>query len=1353
MIPHSTHVNTTLIPIVSPTIPPSPDYTPASPDYKPASPGYSPVSDTKSDPSEDPSSDHIPPLPATSLFISSNDDSTNNDILDTPPSLTHGTPLTEATLSTQRSPAASGALRRRVKVLAPGQPIPHGRLYRYHLNGLVYMMTARKRVGSLPTHCHAVRHSVDYSFSDHFSSDDSSRDSSLSSSSKTSSDSSTDVLFDFASSRSSSDHSLPAPSSGMRPSRHLYSLVLSIQRSSVAIFARPSHDSSYANHSRKRSRSPATFVPLSLPISGALSYAHADHLPSPKRIRSSEIAKDLEVSSEDRFEPYVPRGTDLEMDVYVVRSDGIDTDPEIQEEIDECIAYADALRDRGVDARVVVEAVDGDEVETGTRGPVEVRVNRVTHPVTTDDISEPVQEEGAIEAIKGIQRDQGYRIVATGQQSTNMLERIRELKRDNMRLRDIMDDARQCLTHDLEHRGHVNNLRNKSTADWQEHWELVTLPEILNPSWEMKEMEMEEIEMEEIEIEEINGNGNGGGNGYNFEGFMPARECTYQDFLKCQSLSFNGTEGVIGLTRWFENMETVFHISNCPEKYQVKRFQELVLLCTRLVSNEEDKVERFVGGLPDNIQGNVIATEPTKLQDEIHIANNLIDQKLKGYARSAENKKRLENNLRDNWGGMLDPFPTATSARMHNAVSCTVRCGNYKRVSHMTRNYKINVTLKTQRASAKNQPDTSYAVELTDGRISETNIVLRGCTLGLLGHPFDIDLTPVELGSFDVIIGIDWLVKYHALIVYDEKVFRIPYGDEVLIIQGDDCDGKSKSKLNIISCTKTQKYIQKGCQVYLAQVTLKKAKDKSKEKWLEDVSIVREFLKLFPEDFPGLPPARKVKFQIDLGPGAAPVARFPYRIAPAKMQELSTQLQELSEKGFIRPSSSPWGAPVLFVKKKDGSFQMCINRLTVKNRYPLTRIDDLFDQLQGSRVYSKIDLRSGYHQLRVREEDILKTAFRTGYGFLKITRPMTKLTQKSMKFYWGEKAVAAFQLLKQKLCSALILALPEGSENFGVYCEASHKGLGAVLMQKEKVIAYASSQLKVHKKNYTTHDIELGAVVFALKMWRHYLYATKCIVFTDHKRKVNMVADALSRKERSKLLQVRALVMTIGLNLPKHILSTQSKARKEENFINKHLHEEDTSKKLRIQYLKEVVSRNGVPVSIISDHEERFTSYFLKSLNKALGTRLDMSTTYHTSIKAASFEALFGCKCRSPICWAKVGDSQLTGPEIIHETTEKIVQIKSHIQSARDRQKSYADVRRKPIEFQVGDKVMLKVSPWKGKLLADEPLAISLDEIQVDDKLHFTEEPVKIMDREVKRLKQSRILIVKVCWNSRRGLE
>ncbi|GJX56991.1 putative reverse transcriptase domain-containing protein [Tanacetum coccineum] len=379
--------------------------------------------------------------------------------------------------------------------------------------------------------------------------------------------------------------------------------------------------------------------------------------------------------------------------------------------------------------------------------------------------------------------------------------------------------------------------------------------------------------------------------------------------------------------------------------------------------------------------GSVIAAKPTKLQDAIRIANNLMDQKLKGYARSSETKRRaytVENNEKMRYVGSL---PYCNKCKLHHVGQCTVRCGNCKRVGHMTRDCKVTVTPNTQRAPIGNQPgivcyecgrsghfrkdcpklrnqnrgnktgnkngnktenqtggneatarayaiggggtnpdsnvltgtfllnncyasmlfdsradrsfvsstfsalldvapstlDTSYAVELADGRISKTNFVLRGCTLGLLGHPFNINLMPVELGSFDVII-----------------------------VRGDDYDGRSKSKLNIISCTKTQKYIQKGCQVYLAQVTSKKTEDQSKEKWLEDVPIIREFPEVFPEDLPGLPPARQVKFQIDLVLGVAPVARSSYRLAPAELEKLSTQLQELSDKGFIRPSSSPW---------------------------------------------------------------------------------------------------------------------------------------------------------------------------------------------------------------------------------------------------------------------------------------------------------------------------------------------------------------------------------------------------------------------------------------------------------------
>ncbi|GJV66323.1 putative nucleotidyltransferase, ribonuclease H [Tanacetum coccineum] len=506
--------------------------------------------------------------------------------------------------------------------------------------------------------------------------------------------------------------------------------------------------------------------------------------------------------------------------------------------------------------------------------------------------------------------------------------------------------------------------------------------------------------------------------------------------------------------------------------------------------------------------------------------------------------------------------------------------------------------------------DTFYDIEMADGNLVSTNTVIKNCTLTLLDQPFEIDLMPIKLGRFDVVIGMDWLSKYHAKILCDEKVVHVPINDETLIIRGD----QSKTRLNLISCIKTEWYISLGCQVFMIQVIEKK----SDKKRLQDIPIVKEFSDVFPEDLPGLPPIRPVEFQIDLIPGAAPVARTPYRLAPSEMQELSNQLQELADRGFIRPSTSPWGAPVLFVKKKDEYFRMGIdyrelNKLTIKNRYPLPRMDDLLDQLQGSSVYSKIDLRSGYHQLRVRDEYISKTAFRTRYGhyefqvmpfgltnahvvfmnlmncvckpylekfvivfiddiliysrnkeehanhlriilellqkeklyakfskcdfwirivqflghlidsqglhvdpakieavknwtspttptevrqflglagyyrrfiegFSKIAKPLTKLTQKNKNYIWGEEQESAFQLLKQKLCEAPILALPEGNNDFVVYCDASLQGLGAVLMQREKVIAYASRQLKPHEENYTTHDLELGAVVFALKI-------------------------------------------------------------------------------------------------------------------------------------------------------------------------------------------------------------------------------------------------------------------------------
>nr|GEW06404.1 hypothetical protein [Tanacetum cinerariifolium] len=507
-----------------------------------------------------------------------------------------------------------------------------------------------------------------------------------------------------------------------------------------------------------------------------------------------------------------------------------------------------------------------------------------------------------------------------------------------------------------------------------------------------------------------------------------------------------------------------------------------------------------------------------------------------------------------------------------------------------------------------------------------------------------------------------------------------------------------------------------------SRLSAKKEEDKSKGKQLKDVPIVRDFPEVFPEDLLGLPQARPVEFQIDLIPGAAPVARA---------------------------LSSPWGAPVLFIKKKDGSFKMCIdyrelNKLTVKNRYPLPRIDNLFDQLQGSNVYSKIDLRLGYHQLRVREQDVPKTAFRTrgihvdltkiesikywaslktpmkirhflglaGYyrrfieRFLKIAKSMTKLTQKGISFDWGEKDEDAFQLINQKLCSAPILALLKGSKDFVVYCDASHKGLGVVLMQREKVIAYASRQLKINEKNYTTYDLELGSVVLALKIWRHYLYETKCIV------KANVVADALILQPAIPEWKWDNIMMDFITKIPKSsqgfdtIWVIVDRLTKSAYFLP--IRENDPLDKLARLYLNRIVARHIIPVSIICDRDGRFMSNFWKSFQKALGTELSMSTAYHPKTN---------------------GQSERT----IH-TLEDIL-------------------RACVIDFGKGwGSHTFHVSNLK-KCYADEALVMSLEGIHVDDKLQFVEEPVEIMKREIKRLKRSRIPLVKVCWNSRRGPE
>ncbi|GJZ02395.1 putative reverse transcriptase domain-containing protein [Tanacetum coccineum] len=448
--------------------------------------------------------------------------------------------------------------------------------------------------------------------------------------------------------------------------------------------------------------------------------------------------------------------------------------------------------------------------------------------------------------------------------------------------------------------------------------------------------------------------------------------------------------------------------------------EELQRMENEMVELESVKVDAYIRGLTDNIKGEVTSSKPTNLNEAVRMAHKLMEQKLQARNEMIleGNKRKWENFQSGNSSGKSNHKDNSCQSSQNNQKQgnaramtttpnegkvssgshpvcercftrhvgqCTIKCHKCGKVGHKARSYKEPMPKEGQARGSWRiswsfvdtrfssmldidpvKIDASYEVELADGRVVSTNTVLKGCTLNLVNHLFEIDLMPIELGTFDVIIGMDWLVKHDAVIVCGEKVVHIPYGNKTLTVESD----KGMSRLKVISCIKACKYIERGCHLFFAHVTEKKPK----EKRLEDVLVIRDFPEVFPDDLPGLPPSRQVEFRIDLVPGAAPVACVPYRLALSEMRELSEQLRELLEKGFIRPSSSPWGVPVLFVKKKDGSFQMC------------------------SSVYSKIDLRSGYHQLRIKEEDIPITAFRTRYGHFEFQVMLFGLTNAPAMF-------------------------------------------------------------------------------------------------------------------------------------------------------------------------------------------------------------------------------------------------------------------------------------------------------------------------------------------------------------------
>nr|GEV93522.1 putative reverse transcriptase domain-containing protein [Tanacetum cinerariifolium] len=1377
--PPATHIDTTLRPTETPTISP---IIPSSLNYTPASSEYSPASNTESDPSKDPLSDHIPPLPSISPFLLSIDDSSDSDIPDTPQSPTHGTPFTEITLSTYRSPAAS--------------------------------------------------------------------------------DSSTDALSNSSSSHSSLNHSSPVLPSGTRPSHHLCSLVSSILYSSVIITERLSHSSSFAGLYHKRSR---------------------------------------------------------------------------------------AKRD---DARVVVEAVDREEIETGTRGLVEVKGERVTHPAVPDDNPEPAQDEGAVE---------GHMIVATSQQSVVRSERISELERDNVRLRGTLDVA-------------INELIERQVAEALEACDAAKNLELFVEGGGEQEDGNRRNGNGGVNgnggngyrgngngggndngNNNGNGNGNGGGNGYNFGGPMPiARECTYQDFLKCQPLNFNGTEGVFGLTRWFEKIETVFHIitpskpvdslsmrdkhldtilamesdkfikscvenlvpnpsesegetgcdllacfttfsnvlfdadyefdsvddqslhnedidslldefaseltllksippgiddTDCHPKNEI-RFAEILLydnlsprppkefayessdadiqsFSPSPIPNEDKLPSNYSLSLPVNESFHfdilTFSRPPAKPPDDntgilnIEIMGDNSDQKVKDNQEKDKIRSKLnKNGKRGEADSVKDQSQSRQQKKEENTKMVPDDEDKVERfIGGIIRLLLLQTLRELQLGISQNSPMEEF---------QKTNVILRGCTLGLLGHPFDICLMPVELGSFDVIIGMDWLAKYHAVIICDEKIVRIPYGDE-------------------------------------------------EEKQLEDVPIVREFLEVFPKDLPGLPPTRQDEFQIDLVPGAASVARAPVGYSfDAKGESHSLHIRHLKvhEKNYTTHDLEL--RAVMFSLKMWRHYLYGTKCAMFTNHKSLKHILDQKElnmrQRRWLELLSNCDLKIRYHPGKANVvADILSAQ-----------------SEAKKENFITEDLHGMINKLEPRADGTLCL-----NNQSWILCYDDLRDLIMHKSHKSKYYIHPGSDKMYHdlKKPYWWPNMKTEIAT----------YVSKCLTCAKVKIEYQKPFVLLVQPEIPQY-KWENVTMDFMTKLPNRTTGHDTiwvivdRLTKSTYFLP--TREDDTLEKLMRQYLKEVVSRHGVSVLIISDRDGKFTSYFWKSLHKALGwdrhlplVEFSYDNSYHTSIKDAPFEALYGRKCQSPICWVEVKDSQLTGqrssmrqprrlfksrtiskphvivrramptvhstfhvsnlkkcmsdetfsipldeiqvddklhfieepveimdcvvkrlkqscvlivkirwnfrrgyeftweredqmqqkqltgPEIIHETTEKIVQIKSHIQAACDHQKSYADVRRKPFEFQVGDKVMLKVSPWKGvirfkqlsrvhsmfhvsklkKCMADEPFAIPLDEIQVDDKLNFIEELVEIMDREVKHLKQSRIPIVKVRWNSKRGPE
>nr|GEU86391.1 putative reverse transcriptase domain-containing protein [Tanacetum cinerariifolium] len=671
-------------------------------------------------------------------------------------------------------------------------------------------------------------------------------------------------------------------------------------------------------------------------------------------------------------------------------------------------------------------------------------------------------------------------------------------------------------------------------------------------------------------------------------------------------------------------------------------FQQLALLCVRMFPEEADKIERYVSGLPDVIYGSVVASRPKIMQEAIKMANELMDKRNNSWAeRQTENKRKVDDTFRGNQsqqqqqnkrkntgvqqmstlliirgvGTGLKPSCYECGSQGHFRKDCLKfknnNCGTQG--ENATAPAKVNfvsTAYSFQIAITSTTLDHYYDVELANERIIGLNSILRGCILNFLNHPFNIDLMIVELGSFDAIIGMGWLAKYHDVIVCMEKIVRIPWGNEILIIHGDGSNRGNETRLNIILCAKTQRYIQKGCHVFLAHITTKEMKDNSEKKRLEDI--------------------------------------MPFGLT---------------------------NAHAIFM---DLMNWVCNPYL---DKFVIVFIDDIL-------IYSRDEKEHKEHL----------------------------------------KAIA--ELLKKEEC-APILALPKGSKDFVVYCDASHKGLGAVLMQKEKNQVHG-----VHRPQ-------------EFAKWLELLNGYDCKI-RYHPGKANVVANALCRKERIKPIRVRALLMTIGLELPKQILNAQTKARKPENIKNEDVRgmlveNSKDLEKIRMEKLEPRANgtlcmngRSWLPcygdlrtVIMHESHKSKYSihpgsdkmyqdmkrlywwpnmkadiaTYVSKLLTcakvkakhqrplgllKALGTRLDMSTVYHLETDKQSERTIQTLEDMMRACVIDFGKGWVN-----HFPLVEFSYSNSYHASIKVHHSKHFMVG-SVVHLFVGPRVMLKVSPWKG---------------------------------------------------------